>query len=189
MHRYLPLGIIVALLILFRMVGVAFPEALPNFQPLMAVFFCGALLSTGWRGFAIPLGIWAITYPFGIGPIYDLPIFITTLMAFVVTFFLGKMWSKKPLPLFLVGSVLASVTFHFITSSAAWIGDPLYAKTLTGFWQSFWVGPPISSIPSWVFLRNLCAANFLFTALVLLATFRRSEHSFVSALSKRPSFQ
>ena len=67
MHRYLPLVFIVALLIGFRVLGSVLPENQPNFQPLAAVFFCGALLAPGWRGFALPLGIWAITYPLGIG--------------------------------------------------------------------------------------------------------------------------
>jgi len=175
MHRYLPLGIIIALLIIFRMVGVSLPDALPNFQPLAALFFCGALLASGWRAFVIPLAIWAITYPFGVGPIHDFPIFITTLVALGVTFLMGKFFCARPILPLLAGSILAAIVFHFITSVVAWLGDAMYAKTLTGFWQSFWAGPPISSIPSWVFLRNLMAANFLFTAVFALASFRRAD--------------
>ena len=47
-------------------------------------------MAPGWRGLAIPAGIWAITYPLGIGPVHSLPIFLTTLLALVVTFFIGK---------------------------------------------------------------------------------------------------
>jgi hypothetical protein len=175
MQRYLPLGIIITLLIAFRMVGVALPEALPNFQPLTALFFCGALLASGWRSFAIPLGIWAVTYPFGIGPIYDLPLFITTLLSMCAISYMGKFFCSRNTPTILTGSIAAAVLFHFFTCTAAWIGDPMYAKTLTGFWQSFWTGPPISSVPSWVFLRNMMAANFLFTGVFVLATHRKSS--------------
>ncbi len=172
MLRNLPLIMIVALLIVFRAVGSAFSDTLPNFQPLAAVFFCGALLAPGWRGFAIPLAIWAVTYPLGLGPVSDVAIFLTTLLGFTAVFFLGKSLTHRGLPLLLIGSVAAAIVFHLITNSIAWIGEPLYAKNLTGLWQSLWAGPTNSPIPSWVFLRNMAAANLLFTAIFALAQMR-----------------
>lgn len=172
MQRYLPLILIVGLLIAFRILGSLLPESLPNFQPLAALFFCGALLAPGWRGLAIPAGIWAITYPFGIGPVYNLPIFITTLLALVAIFFLGRAFANRGLPVLLLGSVAAAVVFHLITNGAAWLGDPMYEKSLTGLWQSLWTGPVGSPLPSWIFLRNLTAANVLFTAIFAGAQLR-----------------
>ncbi len=172
MHRYLPLGLIVALLIAFRVVGSVFPESQPNFQPLAALFFCGALLAPGWRGLAIPFGIWAVTYFIGSGPIYNLSIFGTTLLALTATFFLGKVLTKRGIPTLLLGSVLAAGVFHLITNGAAWLGDPMYEKSISGLWQSVWAGPVASKIPSWVFLRNLTAANVLFTGIFALAQLR-----------------
>lgn len=169
MLRYLPLFLIVGLLIAFRAVGSAFSDTLPNFQPLTAVFFCGALLAPGWRGFAIPLVIWAITYPLGIGPVSDPAIFLTTLLGFTAVFFLGKSLTNKGFPTLLIGSAAAALVFHLITNSIAWIGDPLYAKNLTGLWQSLWTGPVVSKIPSWVFLRNMAMANMIFTTIFALA--------------------
>lgn len=181
MHRYLPFVLIVGLLAAFRVMGSLVPESLPNFQPLAALFFCGALLATGWRGFAIPAAIWAVTYPFGIGPVYNLPIFLTTLVALVATFFIGKALSNRGLPVLLLGSLASAVTFHLITNGAAWIGDPMYAKNLTGLWQSVWAGPPGSPLPSWVFLRNLAAANVLFTAIFVGAQLRLPRPTVASA--------
>lgn len=172
MHRYLPLGLIVGLLIAFRILGSVMPASQPNFQPLAALFFCGALLAPGWRGFAIPFGIWAVTYPFGVGPVTNLPIFATTLLALAATFLLGRGLSKQGLPILLLGSVLAAGVFHLITNGAAWLGDPMYEKSLTGLWQSIWTGPPGSTLPSWVFLRNLAAANLLFTGIFAGAQLR-----------------
>lgn len=172
MNRYLPLCLIVGLLIAFRMMGSIFPETQPNFQPLGALFFCGALLAPGWRGFALPFGIWAITYPLGIGPVSSVPIFLTTLLALVAIFFIGKMLAKRGLPVLLLGAAASALVFHLITNGAAWIGSPMYAKTLAGLWQSVWAGPLGSPIPSWVFLRNLAAANVLFTAIFVTAQFR-----------------
>jgi hypothetical protein len=165
MHRHLPLILIVGLLISFRLLGSVLPESQPNFQPLAALFFCGALLASGWRGFAIPFGIWAVTYPFGIGPVSSIPIFLTTLVALAATFMLGKAIADRGFPVLLIGSLAAALVFHLITNGAAWLGDGMYEKSLTGLWQSIWTGPPGSTLPSWVFLRNLAAANFLFTAI------------------------
>ena len=172
MRRYLPLALIVGLLIAFRALGSSLPGALPNFQPLAAVFFCGALLAPGWRGFAIPFAAWAITYPLGIGPVSNPYIFATTLLALVAVFFLGKPFATKSLPVLLLGSVAAAIVFHLITNGAAWIGAPHYAKNPTGLWQSLWTGPVGSSLPSWVFLRNLAAANVLFTGIFAIAQLR-----------------
>jgi hypothetical protein len=172
MHRYLPLCLIAGLLIAFRVVGSVLPESQPNFQPLTALFFCGALLAPGWRGLAIPFGIWAITYPLGIGPVTNFPIFLTTLLALLATFFLGKSLTSRNIPILLLGSVAAAGVFHLITNCAAWLGDPMYQKSLTGLWQSVWSGPPGSTLPSWIFLRNLCAANLIFTGIFAVSQLR-----------------
>lgn len=172
MNRYLPFCLIVGLLIAFRVVGSAFPETLPNFQPLAALFFCGALLAPGWRGFAIPLGVWAVTFPLGVGHTANPMDFATTSLALVTTFFLGKSLAQRGLPTLLLGSAASAIGFHLITCAGAWITDPLYAKNLEGLFQSIWAGPIASKIPSWMFLRNLTAANLLFTGIVLVSRLR-----------------
>lgn len=172
MHRYLPLGLIVGLVIAFRILGSVLPESQPNFQPLAALFFCGALLAPGWRGFAIPFGIWAVTFPLGVGHTANPLDFATTILALVVTFFLGKALAQRGLLTILLGSVVSAVLFHLITCGAAWITDPLYAKNLEGLFQSIWTGPVGSKIPSWVFLRNMTAANVLFTGIFAIAQLR-----------------
>ena len=97
---------------------------------------------------------------------------MTTLMALGVTFLLGKSLASRSLPMLLTGSVAAALVFHLITNGAAWLGDPMYQKSLGGLWQSVWSGPVGSSLPSWVFLRNLAAANVLFTGIFALAQIR-----------------
>ncbi len=171
MPRHLPLILIVGLMIAFRLIG-CLPDAPQNFQPLAALFFCGALLAPGWRGFVIPFAIWAVTYPFAKGPITDPAIILTTLVGLVSVFFVGKCFDKKGILKILLGSVVASVLFHLITNGAAWVGDPMYQKNLTGFWQSVWAGPAGSPMPSWVFLRNFTAANLIFTSIFALAQLR-----------------
>ena len=172
MHRHLPLCFSVLLLIAFRVIGAAYPMALPNFQPLAALFFCGALIAPAWRGFTLPLAIWILTFPLGSGHPDGPSLFLTTLAALTLTFFLGKWLSKKGWASMLLGSVAATLVFHLITNSAAWLADPRYAKSLVGLWQSLWTGAPGDVLPSWVFLRNLGVANLIFTGAHLLAMLR-----------------
>ncbi len=177
MHRWLPLVMIFGLAAGFRILGGMFPETLPNFQPISALFFCGAFLLPGWRGFAIPAAVWALTYivPMivqGYNPLHGAAVFVTTLLAFVAVFFLGRFLARSSAPTLLAGSLAGAVLFHLLTNGAAWLGSPLYPNTLAGLWQSLWTGPAGSPVPNWVFLRNLAAANLLFTAIVLAARYR-----------------
>ena len=176
MKRFLPLALFAVLVIVFRWIGSAFPEVLPNFQPLAAWFFCGAILCKDWKAWAIPLAAWLVTYPapaliqgnpYFLGP----DTLISTALAFTAVFFFGKRMSASGIPSILAGSVVAALVFHLITNGFAWIGSPIYPKNLQGLVQSVWTGPAGSPIPSWVFLRNMAAANVLFTTIMLSASF------------------
>lgn len=176
MNRLLPLALILVLLAAFRLIGSAFPETLPNFQPLAALFFCGALIAKDWRGWAIPLAAWLVTYPApalleGNAGHLTAGVLIITALAFAVTFFIGKSLAGKHAAILIGGSVAAALAFHAVTNGAAWIGSPMYPKSPLGLWQSLWAGPVGSPIPSWVFLRNMTAANLLFTTIFLSARF------------------
>ncbi|MFK7850523.1 MAG: DUF6580 family putative transport protein [Akkermansiaceae bacterium] len=176
MNRFLPLALFVILVVAFRWVGSAFPETLPNFSPLTAWFFCGAILCKDWKAWGIPLAAWLVTYPIpafiaGNYGFLSPGILLATAAAFATVFFLGKAMSNAGLASILAGSVIAALTFHLITNGLAWVASPLYPKNLNGIIQSLWTGPVNSPIPSWVFLRNMAAANLLFTAIMLSARF------------------
>lgn len=176
MNRFLPLALFTLLVIVFRCVGSAFPETLPNFQPLAALFFCGAIMAAGWKGWAIPVAAWLVTYPVNAvitgNPQFLEPAeFITTAVAFAVVFFFGKSMAPKHIATTLAGAVVAALIFHLITNLAAWAGSPMYPKTFEGVIQSLWTGPVGSPVPSWVFLRNMVGANLIFTAVFLSARF------------------
>ena len=169
MKRYLPACVALVSLLGLRALGSAFPEALPNFQPLAALWFCGVLLAPGWRGAVMPALVWAASFPLGSGHPGGPGLFLTTLTAFAVVFGLGGLLARRGAAVFLAGSLGAALLFHLITCAAAWVVDPLYPKSAEGLWQSVWTGPVGSPLPSWVFLRNLAAANLLFTGALLLA--------------------
>jgi len=86
-------------------------------------------------------------------------------------FLLGRALRPERAITLLGGAVAAALVFHLMTNGAAWIASPLYPKSPLGLWQSLWAGPVGSPVPSWVFLRNLMAANLIFTAVLLLARF------------------
>jgi hypothetical protein len=177
MKRWLPFCFIVCLVMLFRALGSALPESQPNFQPLAALFFCGAWLLGGWRGFAVPAAAWLVTYPLpalfqGRTEYLSPGVLLVTLLAFGATYQLGRAISARGVPVLLAGSLAAALAFHLITNGAAWLGSPMYPKNPVGLWQSLWAGPAGSPLPSWIFLRNLMAANLIFTAIVLLARVR-----------------
>lgn len=185
MNRLLPLALIVCLLIVFRIIGSLFPETVPNFQPLAALFFCGACMLKGFRAWAIPLGAWLLTYPApafiqGNADWMGFGILFTTAIGFAATFFIGKSLNGRNTAILLLGSVGAAVAFHFITNGAAWAFGTLYPKSLAGFWQSLWGIPAGGTIPNWVFLRNMTAANLLFTTIFLSARFAFPKLSAVS---------
>ena len=176
MNRLLPMALIVLLLVIFRVIGSAFPESIPNFQPLAALFFCGAMMIKGWKGWVIPLVAWLVTYPApailsGNASYLSVGGIAITALAFAITYFIGKSLSERSVGVLLVGSIVAAISFHLVTNGAAWMSSPLYPKTGAGLWQSLWTGPLFSAIPSWVFLRNMVAANLLFTAIFLSARF------------------
>jgi len=191
MHRSLPILLLIALLILFRTLAAAMPEAMPNFQPISALFFCAALMAGGWRGFIIPSVAWILSYPLPIffqsGPVTDPLIFGSTLLAFAITFLIGRSLSMRSMPTLLLGSLTAAISFHLITNGAAWLFDPRYAKTLAGLVQSLWTGAPGAPLPSWVFLRNFAAANLLFTWIVLSARICLPQLTVASPASSTPA--
>lgn len=190
MNRYLPPVLILLLLIAFRILGSAFPDTLPNFQPLSALFFCGALLAAGSRSWLIPLIAWLITYPVPalisgntswMGP----ETIFGTAIAFAATYLLGNKLRRSGFGTLLIGSAAAALVFHLITNGLAWAASPIYPKSPQGIIQSLWTGPVGSPVPSWLFLRNMLAANLIFTSIFLSARF--SLPSFRPSPAPQPS--
>jgi len=73
-------------------------------------------------------------------------------------------WSRA-----FVASLGAALLFYVVTNTVSFFGLPeFYERSWQGFWQAQWLGP-VGLGPTWVFLRNACAANLLFTTLFLLA--------------------
>ena len=175
---WIPALVLVVLLVGFRALGAAFSHDLPNFQPLPALFLCSIVFLRGTKAWALPVAAWLISNPIasalqGYAPFEAWGGVVVAFLALLATGALALPLRKVPSPaLMLAGGLVAGVLFHLVTNTAAWIADPTYAKSLEGLWQALWSGRPADPMPTWIFLRNLAAANLLFTALFLLA--RRS---------------
>jgi hypothetical protein len=61
-------------------------------------------------------------------------------------------------------SIAGSVIFYVVTNTGAWISEPLYAKSLAGWFQAMTIGLP-NLPPTWIFSRNTFVSDLLFTGL------------------------
>lgn len=172
MQRWLPTALMVLLLIGFRIQGSLMPGALPNFQPLPAMLLCGIIFLQGAQKWSIPLLAWLLTDPLtsllqghSITGWHHLEILLGLGATTAIALWIRHYRSFASL---LGGAAAAAISFYFLSNLVSFVVDPLYPKSLEGFIQSQWSGP-VGYGPTWVFLRNLLAANLLFTSLFVLA--------------------
>ncbi len=176
MKRVLPVVLLVLLLVGFRVLGAVWPLALPGFQPLAALFFCGAAC-LGPRWLWAPALAWLGSYPLtnlilGYGIDWQL---LLAVGGFAMAVLIGWRMRGFGILALLGGSAVAALGFYLVTNTGAWLLLPDYPKSWSGFLQAQWTGAPHHVLPTWVFLRNGLLANLLFTALFLLALHRREE--------------
>lgn len=172
MQRWLPALLMVVLLAGFRILGSSMPEALPNLQPLPALLLCGVVFLKGPQRWLIPVIAWLVTDPLTsilqghalIGWHH-----LEILLGLGATAGIAIWIRRSPTWLHLMGgAILSALAFYFLCNVVSFVVDPLYPKTLAGFTQAQWTGPAGYG-PTWPFLRNLLAANLLFTGLFSLA--------------------
>jgi hypothetical protein len=172
MQRWLPAILMVLLLVGFRVLGSAMPETLPNFQPLPALLLCGVIFLNGTQRWLVPMIAWVVTDPLTsliqhhsvIGWHHlEIALGLAATLAIALRIRRSTNWLNL-----LGAAALSALAFYFVTNTVSFFVDPLYPKTLTGFAQAQWTGP-VGYGPTWLFLRNLLAANLLFTTLFSLA--------------------
>jgi len=171
----LPLILLALVLVVFRLLGAAFPDHLPNFQPLPALLLCSLVFLDGRIRWMLPIGVWLISDPL-VSLIQGYPVFgwhhVAMLPAIAAVIVLAHWLRRKPGKLqLLVGSTAAALAFYFLANTVSFLVLPLYAKTMEGFVQAQWTGPA-GFAPTWLFLRNALFSNLLFTGLVLAAGYR-----------------
>lgn len=87
-------------------------------------------------------------------------------VAFGLIWYLGTHFRKRRSPFWLLlGGLFGALLFYILSNTAAWMGNPLYTKTLAGWWQAVTVGLP-GWPPTWTFFRNTMISGGLFSAAV-----------------------
>jgi len=172
MKRWLPALLIVLLLAGFRLLGSIYSQSLPNFQPLPALLLCGVVFLKGPERWLLPLTAWLITDPLTSLAQHNSILGwhnLSVPLGLVVTAGIALLARRRPTLLPVLGSsILAALAFYFVTNLVSFVVDPLYAKTWNGFVQCQWTGPAGMG-STWPFLRNMLAANLLFSGLFMAA--------------------
>jgi len=141
----LPLILLAVLLVVFRLLGAAFPDHLPNFQPLPALLLCSLVFLDGRIRWMLPIGVWLISDPL-VSLIQGYPVLgwhhLAMLPAIAAVIVVAYWLRRKPGNLqLLVGSTAAALAFYFLANTVSFLVLPLYTKTMEGFVQAQWTGP------------------------------------------------
>ena len=166
---------LLGLMVLFT--AMRWPGLLPsNFSPVYAICFCAGLYLSGWRAWAVPLGLLfvsdvVINYfvyrpmgysVFSAGTIGSYALY---LLLIAMGWRLGEKQSSAVL---IGGGMLGACAFFFGSNTLVWLGDPMYTKTVAGWVQSVTVGK-VGFPPAILFFRNSVVSGALFTAVIIFA--------------------
>jgi hypothetical protein len=90
-------------------------------------------------------------------------------LAYSLIYLLGRQFTARASWLKLVsGGLLGALVFYVVTNTAAWLENPEYAKTISGWIQSLTVGTP-NWPATWTFFRNTLLSGGIFTGLIAAA--------------------
>ncbi|MFV1994010.1 MAG: DUF6580 family putative transport protein [Verrucomicrobiales bacterium] len=185
----LPAIFLILAVVAFRLV----PSGWENFSPMAAVFLCAAIYLPRKWALTLPLAAFLISDAALNVLRYDLPPVSShtavLLLGFGLVYLLGR--AIRPRPRFASifgGALAASFLFYALTSSAAWLSSPAYAKTFAGWVQCLTVGDPAFSPPAWVFFRNALLGDLAFTGLfVACMSFFRAPEASTTESSAHPA--
>lgn len=152
----------------YRVIRLEFQPELPNFSPVMAIAFCGALFLPGRMVFLVALPALFVSdlilnWHYGV-PLVDagmIPIYA----CYGFAIWMGYLMRGRNLTWIVSATLLNALVFYFVTNTMAWQSLP-YARTLAGWFQAVTVGLP-GYPPTWTFFRNSAFGDFLFTGLFL----------------------
>jgi hypothetical protein len=170
--------------ICYRLISGAFPTALPNISPMIAVALVGAMyLPRAWGWLIGPVVLLVTDAAFlamnerAVGHMFSSWTLIS-LAFYTLAGGLGLLMARrKSLPALAAGSIVSSLTFYVLANTFTWwsgAGTPessSYTLNWAGWWQANTVGLP-GWQPTWTFLRNGLLGDLFFCG-VLVAIFDR----------------
>lgn len=172
-----------------RYLPLSHPE-LFNFTPVLALFFISGAYVKGHLSWIGPV-VAVIASDLVLNPSYGAGLFepftLISIFAYLGIFFLGKSIrsSKKIFPLF-VGALGSALLFHGITCGFAWLMNPAYSKTVSGFWQAQFFGEP-GYAPAYLFLRNSILSTLLFSGIFSWIFIKNKEKGFFIGKTVQPT--
>jgi hypothetical protein len=172
-----------------RYLPLSHPE-LFNFTPVLALFFISGAYVKGHLSWIGPI-VAVIASDLVLNPSYEAGLFepftLISIFAYLGIFFLGKSIrsSKKIFPLF-VGALGSALLFHGITCGFAWLMNPAYSKTVSGFWQAQFFGEP-GYAPAYLFLRNSILSTLLFSGIFSWIFIKNKEKRFFIGKTVQPT--
>ena len=172
-----------------RYLPLSHPE-LYNFTPVLALFFISGAYLRGHLSWIGPV-VAVIASDLVLNPSYGVGLFepftLISIFAYLGIFFLGKSIrsSKKIFPIF-AGALGSALLFHAITCGFAWLVNPAYAKTISGFWRAQFFGEP-GYAPAYLFLRNSIVSTILFSGIFSWIFIKNKEKRFLVGKTVQPT--
>ncbi len=139
----------------------------PNFTPILAMALIGGAYLTGWKRFALPIGVlllsdvvfevgyrqgwWAIQGFYQVQPfVYFAVVLIAVLGAWILR---RRSWGRL-----IVGALASSILFFLISNFGVWVMGTMYPKTLEGLVMAY-----VAALP---FFKNTLLSTLLFSAVM-----------------------
>lgn len=162
---------------------------LHNFAPMTAIVLCGAVHFPRRVALAVPL-LALFVSDLILNAKYGVSLLsIEMLTRYVALGLVGVLaWSLRENPRFgrtLLASLAGSVIFFLLTNTAAWLTDPIYAKTGAGWVQALTVGHPGFLPTTLQFFRNSLVSDFLFTTVFLVCIALQPRKTLVPQPARR----
>jgi hypothetical protein len=187
---WLPLALMLAALILRALTAYGvLPATLGNFSPLVAFAFAGAVVFPRtlpwWSWLVILIALDFATYGPTLGSTFgDSEGLVLNYACYALAAWAGsQLRGRAGIVDTLIGTLICSVLFYFVTNTLSWWANPAYPKDLGGWVQALTVGAPGPWPSTLVFFRNSLIADMLGAA-VLLAVY--NGEAIARNLSKLP---
>lgn len=173
-----PILTAIALILLAALwrVFVVFEPSFYNVAPVAALMFCGGVYFRDWRFWLIPFAALTLSdlwlnhyhatrfgYTWSLG---EMSLRAASLaLALLIGWFVAQ---RRTTATVISGALGSSLAFYLASNTAAWYGDPFYARTIAGWLQAMTIGHPEFPPTLW-FFRNTLLGDLLFTGLFIAA--------------------
>ncbi len=187
-----PIALFVAIVLLRILVAAYAPESWAGFSPLVAVVLCLSIILIRPVMWLVPAAAYLVSDVFISTQLYGSApstVFLVVNVAFMFLLVCGGRAMGDKLKRFapaLFATAGGVVLAYLLLNTLSWIGNPGYAKSIAGWWQSQTIGLP--GFPaSLTFLRNGLIGNLTFTACFVAAAhcFSSKEHAPLIATTRQ----